>query len=223
MEWAAAIALALFFLIALSASAHESTDDDPIAKYQAAYIFNLMKFTTWPEDRFEKPTSPYVVAVVDNPTLYKLLSRAVKDKVIDSRAVQVTQVEYVPPPAPDKSEAETSPDPAEGGSKPAESDQDGKPADRNTFVESISSAHIVFLGRDEEMVQDDLAALCTEASALFVSDAKDFALNGGMVGLVVSDRHLAFEINLERTEIAEIRISSKLLRLATIIKSKEGR
>ncbi|NOG55733.1 MAG: YfiR family protein [Planctomycetes bacterium] len=200
-------------------------DEENAIKLMAAYIFNFIKFTTWPEERFEEKDSPYIITVVDEPVLYKLLSQAVKDKVVNDRSVQVVQTKYIAPvPDDDAPEAEAS-----DNESATEQDamrkqrEDARRAAREKFTEQINTSHIVYHGHDEQSERKDVSAVCEESSVLYIGASKGFALDGGMVGFVLSERRLAFEINLEMTDLADIRISSKLLRLATIVKEKEDR
>lgn len=54
-------------------------------------------------------------------------------------------------------------------------------------------------------------------SVLTVGESEDFAREGGMVALVNTGDHIRIEVNLEATQAAGIRISSRLLELATIV------
>jgi hypothetical protein len=52
---------------------------------------------------------------------------------------------------------------------------------------------------------------------LTVSDGKDFARDGGIVTLVMQQNRVGFEINVDAADHAGLKISSKLLSLATIV------
>ncbi len=55
-------------------------------------------------------------------------------------------------------------------------------------------------------------------SVLTVGESEDFAHEGGMVALVNTVDHIRIEVNLEATQAAGIRISSRVLELATIVR-----
>jgi hypothetical protein len=57
---------------------------------------------------------------------------------------------------------------------------------------------------------------------LTVSDGKDFARDGGIVSLVMQQNRIGFEINVEAADHAGLKISSKLLSLATIVHDEPG-
>jgi YfiR/HmsC-like len=54
-------------------------------------------------------------------------------------------------------------------------------------------------------------------SVLTVGETEGFARDGGMIGLVNTGDHIRIEVNLEATQAAKIRISSRVLNLATIV------
>ena len=54
-------------------------------------------------------------------------------------------------------------------------------------------------------------------SVLTVSDIDKFARRGGTVQFVVDDSKLRFVINTKNAEKARLKISSKLLKLATVV------
>ena len=59
------------------------------------------------------------------------------------------------------------------------------------------------------------------ASILTVGDGEDFARGGGVIGLFIEDGRMRFAINSDAAQRAGLRLSSKLLSLAKIV--KEGR
>jgi hypothetical protein len=58
------------------------------------------------------------------------------------------------------------------------------------------------------------------APVLTVSDGEVFATNGGIAGLFVEQGKMRFAINVEAAQHARVRISSRLLSLAKIVKDR---
>jgi hypothetical protein len=56
---------------------------------------------------------------------------------------------------------------------------------------------------------------------LTVGETEGFARDGGMIALVNSGDHIQIEVNLEAAQSAGIRISSRVLNLATIVRTAE--
>lgn len=57
-------------------------------------------------------------------------------------------------------------------------------------------------------------------SILTVGDSDSFAHDGGMVGLVTAEDHIQIQVNLKAAEEAHLKISSRVLGLATIVETK---
>jgi hypothetical protein len=57
---------------------------------------------------------------------------------------------------------------------------------------------------------------------LTVGDTDSFAREGGMIGLVRADEQIQIQVNLEVAEESQLKISSRLLNLATLVKSAPG-
>lgn len=82
---------------------------------------------------------------------------------------------------------------------------------------NLNPCHIVFISRSE---QGRFKALLTKLHRLpivTVSDINGFAQAGGMIGLVEADQRIRFDINLAATRQANLKLSSQLLKLATIV------
>jgi hypothetical protein len=72
--------------------------------------------------------------------------------------------------------------------------------------------HIVFIGKVPSM-SDTLAALKGKP-VLTVSDAEDFAEQGGMIGFVIKDNQPKFKVNTKSANEAGLRIDPQVLELA---------
>lgn len=93
---------------------------------------------------------------------------------------------------------------------------DGRPvaSRRITRVEDALQCDEVFLSRSEhKRIAPDLAALA-KAPVLTVSDLPDFAAQGGMIGFLLQDNRLRFEVNKAAADKAGISFSSQLLKVA---------
>lgn len=86
-----------------------------------------------------------------------------------------------------------------------------KPAD-------ATACHIVFLNVSDEAQIRETLALVRETSVLTVGEADQFTVWGGIVRFYAVGKRLRFEINVAAAELAGLRISSKLLKLAKIFR-----
>lgn len=75
---------------------------------------------------------------------------------------------------------------------------------------SFRGCHVAYLGAGSRGFADQLS----RSGVLTVGEGEDFIATGGIVGLVGSGRQVRFYINYGAAERSQIRISSKLLRLA---------
>ncbi len=87
---------------------------------------------------------------------------------------------------------------------------------------SLEHCHIVFVGRAEQGRFKALLAKLNRLPILTVSDINDFAQAGGMIGLVEAEQGIRFAINLAVARQANLKLSSQLLKLATIVDRGSG-
>ena len=87
-------------------------------------------------------------------------------------------------------------------------------------IKQTLDSHILFLSSSEKDQYPEIIDLLKNSSVLTVSDTDNFLAMGGMVNFYLMDRMVRFEINLEAAQAAEIKISSKLLRLANNFHTK---
>jgi len=59
-------------------------------------------------------------------------------------------------------------------------------------------------------------------SILTIGETEGFELEGGMVGLVKQDDHIQLRVNLEATQHAGVKISSRVLNLAVIVRPAQN-
>lgn len=81
----------------------------------------------------------------------------------------------------------------------------------------LEKCHVVFISRAEQSRARVLLASLARLPILTVSDIDDFARAGGMIGLVEAEQRIRFDINLATARQANLKLSSQLLKLATIV------
>ncbi len=65
----------------------------------------------------------------------------------------------------------------------------------------------------------DLLQKLQPKGVLTVSDAESFTAQGGMIGLVTAGDHIQLEVNLDAVQAARLKISSRLLNVAVLVRS----
>lgn len=96
---------------------------------------------------------------------------------------------------------------------------DGRPFEVHRLTSPADMIHcrIVFLSPGDPCLLPDLVAQAAQAHVLTVSAMPEFARHGGVITLVPNGCDLRLEINREAARCAGLRVSSKLLTLATLV------
>jgi hypothetical protein len=104
----------------------------------------------------------------------------------------------------------------------------GKSINGRTFLikrfksgQDATGCHIVFISATEKGRVRSILDQLRGISILTVSDIPGFCQGGGMIDFELLDQKVRFEINPEAAERARLKISSKLLSVAKIV--REGR
>jgi len=84
-------------------------------------------------------------------------------------------------------------------------------------VEEAVSSHVLFISASEEPRLPAILAVLERTPVLTVSDLERFTEGGGMIALRLVDRKVHFDINMDATERAGLKLSSQLLRLAKVV------
>lgn len=85
---------------------------------------------------------------------------------------------------------------------------------RITGTENIRGCHVLFISASERERLTQILDAARTLPVLTVADMKDAASNGVMIGLVMQEQRVTFEINVMSARAARLSISSKLIKLA---------
>jgi hypothetical protein len=87
--------------------------------------------------------------------------------------------------------------------------------------EQIAGCHVLFISSGEgKHVGEDLAGAAGHP-VLTVGETEHFAEDGGVIGLLVENNKVRFEINVQTAGKAKLKISSRLLLLAKTVIGNE--
>jgi hypothetical protein len=92
---------------------------------------------------------------------------------------------------------------------------------RQIVVRRVSmgdACHILFVSRSEQGHLPRVLESAAQSRALTISEIEGFARNGGMIGLVVQNENVRFEVNPAAVSRANINLDARLLRLAKLVK-----
>ncbi len=100
----------------------------------------------------------------------------------------------------------------------------GRPlrAKRISRPEEVPSCHMLFISGSEGGRLEEILSLAREASVLTVSDVDRFVQRGGVINFLKGDKKIRFEINPDAAARAGLKISSKLLQLATVVRDEKA-
>jgi hypothetical protein len=87
----------------------------------------------------------------------------------------------------------------------------------------IPGCHILFVGATEKRFLPGIFSIAKMNSILTVGESEHFVQEGGMIGFLLEENKIRFEVNLEAAQNAQLKISSKLLALAkSVISGQRG-
>jgi hypothetical protein len=86
----------------------------------------------------------------------------------------------------------------------------------------IRGCHVVYISSSERKNIAQIISNLKGSSALTVGEMAQFAARGGMVQFSLEEKQVRFEINLDAVSRADLKISSRLLMLARIVKDQNN-
>ena len=112
----------------------------------------------------------------------------------------------------------------------ANSDPGGRPMEIRHLANDkpIRGCQVVYISSSERKSVAQILSTLKGSSVLTVGEMAQFAARGGMIQFSLEEKQVHFEINLDAASQADIKISSRLLVLARVVKgpnknpSKEG-
>jgi hypothetical protein len=91
-------------------------------------------------------------------------------------------------------------------------------------AQDLQSCQILFIGKGQSRRMAAVVAALHNAPVLTVGEIAGFVGVGGMIGFLLEDNKVRFEINLAAAESARIKIGSRLLMLAqTVVREGPGK
>lgn len=85
-------------------------------------------------------------------------------------------------------------------------------------IRDIQSCHILFVSSSESSRLQKALEAVKGSCVLTTSDIERFAQRGGVAGLTLDESKIGIDINVDAAKRANLKISSKLLKLARIVK-----
>jgi hypothetical protein len=146
----------------------------------AAFLFNFVKFTTWPADGL-RDGSPIVICIGGNELVADALVQLTKGKTVEGHALAIRRTDLERP---------------------------------------LNECHVVYGASLNANRAQDLVRSSSGLPILTVSDLEDFAERGGVANFFIDGSRMRFAVNPDAAERARLRISSKLLALARVVRDE---
>jgi hypothetical protein len=102
---------------------------------------------------------------------------------------------------------------------------DGHPIQilRTNSMQDLKACQIAFISPSEVKRLPEILVGLRGSSVLTVGEADHFAQLGGMIQFTLEGNKVRFAINVDAAERARLKVSSKLLSLATVVHDEAGR
>ena len=88
---------------------------------------------------------------------------------------------------------------------------------RVAWDESLAGVHAAFVSEGDEGRLRRVLAAASAGSVLSIGEGTRFAGDGGVIGLVVEERKVRFDIDMSVANAAGLKVSSKLLALTRVV------
>ena len=215
--------LAVLLLVAAIASqaagaSSQSSDEHSTKEYRvkAAFIYNFMKFIEWPKETIgkgaddensrepkkvdDKKDEPITIGIVGDNPFGKAFGPIIKKK-INNRKIVIREFEGLEE---YKARAKNK----------AKYKEEYKEEYMAKYGKALRKCDVLFIHSTGKCYCGEIVGIVKDSSVLTVGDMKDFTDKGGIIGFVVEKKKMRFEVNLTAAKRANLKISSKLLRLA---------
>lgn len=200
--------IALSPLVAERPACAQDVDEAKVVRLKAAFIYNLMKFTRWPDSAFEEPTTPFTVAMVGDSPLIGVFAGATVGRTVGQRSIRVIHLPYPAPP-------------------PHRQGQDGAAmaayrAQVETLHRQLQQCHVVYISPDAFGHWPEVRQTLGQRAALAISDTPSFCRRQGMVELALDANQERLRILLNRgaVDATELKLQAQLLSVVTVINSE---
>jgi hypothetical protein len=164
---------------------------------KAAFMYNFLKFVDWPEGKTAKSGKQMIIGIIgENP--FGPAVDIFKDKTVEDRSLIVKQFEGIHQ--------------LEGMAE----------KDKNERIEAIKECYLLFICPSEQKQVREIIDIVGKSGVLTVGDTREFIESGGVIGFVLEDNKIRFDISIPAAEKAGLKIRSQLLRLAKRVVKDEN-
>jgi hypothetical protein len=156
--------------------------ESPSIEYQvkAGFIFNYIKFVTWPEDVFPGDLAPIKISILGSDPFGTVIDAMAQETMVKNRKIEITRI---------------------------------------VDFDTAHYCHVLFISRSEKRRLHQILPKLRATPTLTISETDKFAEFGGMINFIIVKNKVRFEINVTAATESGLEISSRLLRLAKIVRA----
>ena len=185
----------LFTMESVAPSIHAKSSSASEYQLKAVFLYNFAKFVEWPSESFADARAPIILGILGKDPFGTTIDQIIKSKTVKDRKLTIKRFEKI---------------------KDLRASFAGK-------REKGAACHILFISSSEEEYLAKILEILKASSVLTVGEMEKFTQRGGMIIFTVKENKIRFEINLDAAKRAELKISSKLLKLAKIVRDERSK
>ncbi len=171
---------AIIWLASSSATMAQSTG---FKEYQvkAVFLYNFIKFITWPESVFPNFDTPVTIGVLGANPFGSFLDELIADEYIRNRKIEIHTSDN---------------------------------------LSDLQDCNLIFISKSEHGRLDEILSGIGSQPIVTVGEIENFTRHGGIINFYLEGNKVRFEINNDSAQQRGIFISSQLLNLSKIVKTK---
>lgn len=151
---------------------------------KAAFLYSFINFIDWPKEKLNEDNNEPIIIGIIGKDPFGNAFEPIKNKEVKGKKVTVQRFHSYD-----------------------ENDSEEK-------FEAIGKCHVLYICPSEKEHNSRIIELVKKHSILTVGDTKSFLDDGGIINFVMEENKVRFEINNGSAEQSQLKIRSKLLRLA---------
>jgi len=193
------ILLLLVLMFAGIICADNAPEQNRESQIKAAFLFNFIQFTDWPEGKLSEPNTITIGLLGNHP--FGSSFDPVKNKTVRNKRLIIKDF---------------------GKFRTSFSPDDAGKLDFTNYIEQLRKCHVLFICNSEHENYKKILETIKGYGVLTVGETEDFLDVNGIITFIPGTEKPVFEVNLNACESEGLKISSKVLRLARkVIGNKE--
>jgi hypothetical protein len=185
------ILTAVFIAWWAAAYAHDDSLHTKEHQIKAAFLYNFIKFTDWPEGKVAEPNTITIGLLGEHP--FEDAFDPVKDKTVRNNRLIIKDL---------------------GRFRQSFPEDDSGKLQFDNYIEQLRKCHVLFICDSERENFKTIIDAIKGYGVLTVGETEDFLDVGGIITFIPGTSKPVFEINLKVCEREGLKISSSVLRLA---------